>query len=70
MEYSDFAVSLATTALLLISWDLRSIKEGMKERQGKIARRKVAEPPHGHRDKGPEITQPVPKVAQRDPRRD
>lgn len=70
MEYSDFAISLAATALLLISWDLRSIKEGMKERQGKIARRKVAEPLRGHRDKGPEITQPILKVAKRDSGRD
>ena len=70
MEEGGFLATLATAALIFISWDLHDIKQRMKKREHEVAPRKAKQPFHGRRHECPEVTQPLPKVAQRDSGRD
>lgn len=66
MAHGDFIATLATTALLFISWDLHGIKQRMKEGEGEIAPRKPEQPFGGRGHEGPEVAQAPPEVPGRD----
>lgn len=70
MEGGDFLATLATAALLFISWDLHDIKQRMKQGEHEVAPRKAKQPFRGRGHECQEVTQPLPKVSQRDSGRD
>lgn len=70
MASSDFIATLATAALLFISWDLHDIKQRMKQGEREIAPCKTEQPSHRRGHERPEVAKPQPEVSAGDSGRD
>lgn len=65
MEWINVAAAVAAAALLVISWDLRQVKQRMEERDRKLSCSKLEEPFDDRGDEPPEVADAAQETAQR-----